>query len=63
MKQKVPPHAIEAEKSVLAAILIDPDAIVKVADILLPKSFYDKRHQLIFDAMLDLYEKSSRLTW
>ncbi len=61
MKQKLPPNALEAEKSVLAAILIDADAIVKVADMLVPESFYDKKHQLIFAAALELYEKKQSI--
>ncbi len=54
---KLPPHDLEAERSVLAAVLIDPDAIVKVTEFLEPESFYQPKHQLIFEAMRDLYEK------
>jgi len=54
---KLPPSDVEAERSVLAAILIDPDAIVKVAEFLEPESFYQPQNQVIFEAMRDLYEK------
>lgn len=54
---KLPPHDIEAERSVLAAILIDTDAIVKVTEFITPESFYAPQHQVIFEAMRDLYEK------
>lgn len=54
---RVPPHNLEAEKSVLAAILIDPDAIVKIADIISPSSFYVVAHQVIYEGMQALYEK------
>jgi len=57
IEPKLPPHDIEAEKSVLAAILIDPDAIVKVTEHLEPESFYQPKYQVIFEAMRDLYEK------
>jgi replicative DNA helicase len=57
MNAKLPPHDLEAERSVLAAILIDPDAIVKVTEHLAPESFYLPKHQVIFEAMRDLYEK------
>lgn len=57
MDPKVPPHDLEAEKSVLAAILIDKDAIIKVSEILKPESFYSSAHQAIFEAMLELYDK------
>ncbi len=57
MDPKIPPHDIDAEKSVLAAILIDKDAIIKASEILKPESFYSKAHQAIFAAMLELYDK------
>lgn len=56
---KVPPQSTEAEASLLGAILIDADAIVKVADIVRPDDFYEERHQRIFEAMNQLYEKHS----
>lgn len=52
---KTPPHSEEAEQSVLGSILLDKDAIIKIADILLPRDFYKKSHRLIYEAMLDLY--------
>lgn len=54
---KIPPQNTEAEASLLGAILIDSDAIVKVADIVQPIDFYDDRHKRIFEASLSLYEK------
>lgn len=54
---KVPPHSIEAEQSVLGAILIDRNAIVEVAGFLRPLHFYDERHANIFASMLTLYEE------
>ena len=56
---KVPPHSIEAESSVLGAILIDRDAIISVADFLRPEHFYDERNGKIFKSALDLYEDRS----
>lgn len=58
---KVPPHDYEAEESVLAAILIDKDAIIKVSEILIPDSFYSKANADIFAAMLQLYDKRSAI--
>lgn len=55
--EKLPPQNIEAEKSVLGSLLIDKDAIIKVADILSPKDFYKEIHGEIYSAMLDLFEK------
>jgi replicative DNA helicase len=55
----IPPQNAEAEASLLGAILIDSDAIVKVADIVRPDDFYDERHARIYEATLQLYEKHS----
>lgn len=56
-RTKVPPHDLELEQTVLGAILIDPDAIIKVMDYLNAESFYQPSHQLIFEAMRQLYDK------
>ncbi|PIQ80814.1 MAG: replicative DNA helicase, partial [Candidatus Pacebacteria bacterium CG11_big_fil_rev_8_21_14_0_20_34_55] len=54
---RLPPQNLDAEKSVLGAILIDTDAIVAVADILTSDSFYDTANQYLYAAMQSLYEK------
>ncbi|MBI3624152.1 replicative DNA helicase [Candidatus Saccharibacteria bacterium] len=56
---KVPPQNTEAEASMLGAILIDADAIVKIADAVTKDDFYEDRHKRIFEAMVQLYEKHS----
>jgi len=53
---KIPPHSKEAEESVLGAVLLDKDAIIAVAEFLLPEDFYDTRHKDIYDACLGLFE-------
>ncbi|MCA9344376.1 replicative DNA helicase [Candidatus Saccharibacteria bacterium] len=55
----VPPQSSEAEASLLGAILIDSDAIVKIADIVSADDFYDPKHARIFEAITHLYEKHS----
>ena len=57
--KNLPPQNTEAEASLLGAILIDSDAIVKVADLVRPEDFYDERHARIYEAALQLYEKHS----
>lgn len=52
---KVPPQNIEAEQSLLGAILIDKEALTKIADSITPDDFYKDSHKLIFQAILDLY--------
>jgi len=54
---KLPPQNIDAEQSVLGSLLLDQNAIVKIADTIAPEDFYKDIHQLIFQAMLDLFEK------
>ncbi len=54
---KVPPHDVQAEKSVLGAILIDPSAINLVFEFLKAEQFYIPEHQLVYSAMLTLFEK------
>lgn len=56
-----PPHNVEAEASLLGAILIDTDAIVKIADKISVDDFYDPRHARIYEALRTLYEKRSAI--
>lgn len=56
---RVPPQNIDAEKSVIASILLDKDAIVKIAEKLKPKYFYDRKHEMIFESILELFDKRS----
>ena len=56
---KVPPSNQEAEESVLGAILIDKDAINVASEILQPADFYNATYQIIFEAMMTLYESRS----
>jgi replicative DNA helicase len=54
---KIAPQNLEAEQTVLGSILIDKNAIFKVADILIPEDFYAPTHERIYDAILALYER------
>jgi replicative DNA helicase len=54
-----PPQNAEAEASLLGALLIDSDAIVKIADTIAARDFFDKRHERIYDAIMHLYEHHS----
>jgi len=54
----VPPHSIEAERSVLGSILIDKDGIIQVANLLSPIDFYDPSHAIVYDAMLELFSRN-----
>ncbi|MCX6762036.1 MAG: replicative DNA helicase [Candidatus Moranbacteria bacterium] len=54
---KLPPQNIDAEKSVLGALMLDKDAIIRVANLIRQGDFYKDIHNLIYETMLDLYEK------
>ena len=57
MPDKVPPQAIDAERSVLGCLLLDKNAIIKVVDFLNPKDFYKKTHQEIYSAVVDIFSR------
>jgi len=56
-KAIVPPHSLDAERSTLGALLIDKEAIIKVADLLKPEDFYHDAHAVIYDGIVALYDK------
>ncbi|MDP3724585.1 MAG: replicative DNA helicase [bacterium] len=56
-EQRVPPQDLDAEQSVLGAVLLDKDAIIRAAEVLRPHHFYNPRHEDIFTGMLVLFEK------
>ena len=51
------PHSVEAERTVIGALLIDPDAIIRVCDFLRPEDFYDPTLRQIFEAIFALYQQ------
>ena len=57
-KDKLPPRNTDAEESVLGSIVIDNDAIGKIADVLFPEDFYETKNRHIYEAVLDLYQKN-----
>jgi replicative DNA helicase len=56
--ERLPPQSIEAEQAILGALLISSEAIARVVDKLEPDYFYRKAHQVIYAAVLDLYDKN-----
>jgi len=55
---KIPPQDLEAESSVLGSLLLESDAIIKVADFLSAEDFYHPPHQIIYQTILDLFNKN-----
>lgn len=54
---RIPPQNLEAEASVLGALLIDKDNVMKVADMVKPGDFYKDANCLIYETMLELFEQ------
>ena len=57
MNEKIPPQNLEAEQSLLGCLLIDKDALIKIADIVRENDFYKSGHEIIFSTMMELYSK------
>lgn len=54
---RTPPQDVQAEQSVLGAMMTSKDAIANVVEVLRGRDFYRPAHELIFDAIIDLYGK------
>ena len=55
---KIPPHDIEAEQAVIGSMLTDKDAVMLAVERLKPDNFYRDDNKAIFEAMINLYNKS-----
>ncbi len=55
--EKLLPQSVEAESGVLGSIIIDPEAIVQVADFLHAEDFYRDAHRTIYEVIVELYEQ------
>jgi replicative DNA helicase len=53
--ERVPPHNVEAEESVLGSMLLSRDAIAEVLEVLHEEDFYRPAHRTVFRSVLDLY--------
>ena len=56
-----PPHSLEAEREVLSAVFIDPNAMDVISETLRAEDFYLERHQLLFGALSDLHERGTAI--
>ena len=59
--QKMPPQNIEAEEAILGAVLANPVCFNKVADMLTPASFYKPANKVIYDAIVELFNKNQAI--
>ncbi|PAB49846.1 replicative DNA helicase [Lactobacillus johnsonii] len=51
------PHDSEAEKAVLGAVFLDPEAIIDASDVLQPDDFYEHANRIVFQAMLNISDR------
>lgn len=61
--KRVMPHSVEAEQSVVGAMLMDKDAITTASEIISGQDFYQTSYGVVFDSMVELLMKESRLIW
>jgi replicative DNA helicase len=61
LNEKLPPYDIEAEEAVNGSLLIDGDAIFRIATFLRPEDFYREKNQWVYEACYDLYERSEAI--
>ncbi len=58
-RMRVPPQNLESEMALLGSIMLRPEALFDVMDIISPDSFYSEKHRVIFDSMMELFTKHS----
>lgn len=58
LEGRLPPQNIEAEQSVLGCLMLDKEAIIRIADILKPGDFYRETHNDIYQTMIELYDRN-----
>lgn len=59
MSERIPPHSDDAEQSILGSALLSKDALMDIMEVVTADDFYNEKHREIFDAVSDLYRKSS----
>ncbi|WP_122645962.1 replicative DNA helicase [Enterococcus mediterraneensis] len=60
-QDRMPPQDIEAEQAVLGAIFLEPDELINAMELIEAKDFYQRRHQLIFQAMINLSDRNEAI--
>lgn len=59
--ERLPPHDIEAEEAVIAALLVDPEAISRVSPILKPADFFREKNAWVYEAATELWERDESI--
>jgi len=63
VKEQVVPYNLETEKAVLGIALVDNNTIIKLSDELKYADFYDRKHQIIFQAMINIYRQEMQIDY
>ena len=58
MEERIPPHSIDAEKSVLGAAMLNDDALFDIIEVVKANDFYDKNHKEIFQTIAEMSRKN-----
>ena len=56
---KIPPHSLEAEKALLGSVLIRPEVMHDIIDIVTDKAFYSNQHRTIWNTLFELQDRKS----
>ena len=54
---RIPPQSLDAEMALLGSIMLRPDAMYEIMDVVASRSFYAEKHAIIFETMLELFSK------
>lgn len=54
---RIPPQALEVERAIIGAMMLESDAIAPAIELVGPKAFYDPKHRKVFEAMISLFER------
>ena len=55
---RIPPQNIDSEKALLGSIMLKPEAMHEIIDTVKPDSFYSEKHRIVYNGMLELFEKN-----
>lgn len=55
--KRIMPHSTEAEQSVIGSMIMDPEAIVAVSEVILAEDFYNKQYGVIYETMQELHDE------
>lgn len=60
-QDRIPPQNIEAEQAVLGSVFLDAETIIDTMEYIEPKDFYHRGHQIIFETMIELNDRSEAI--